>query len=353
MGARARSGHAAVSEASWYDGALFVRIVKGVHSGAVIPLTESGILVIGAGEDCDVILADEGVTGHHCLLTSRDGKSVLRAIGGTLTLNGDDHGPGATIILSPGAVVGLAGAAFEVTTRLNAAVTPAADRAHPNTETLAATLPVQPTRALGRFGWGLTVALAAATACALGAVGFTLSDRSNHMAANEVQAADPAEARSGETVAHDVAEVLRLSGIVCKAQYTSEGTVSVSGHLGDPRALQAIIQSRAMREIGGLKRVIAMNLDNRDKSGELVSGTLADGARIVSVIVKKDPYVVTADGSRYYLGASLPQGGLLVGVREGDVLVERNGEIVHLKLSDTRSADNDRLSLNRTGVMPQ
>jgi hypothetical protein len=44
--------------------------------------------------------------------------------------------------------------------------------------------------------------------------------------------------------------------------------------------------------------------------------------------------VVTADGSRYYVGASLPQGGRLAGVKEGEVLVERDGRTEHWKLTD-------------------
>ena len=37
-----------------------VHIVGGVHAGAVIPVSAQDTLLLGAGEDCDVILADPG-----------------------------------------------------------------------------------------------------------------------------------------------------------------------------------------------------------------------------------------------------------------------------------------------------
>jgi type III secretion protein D len=111
----------------------------------------------------------------------------------------------------------------------------------------------------------------------------------------------------------------------------------VRGHLGDPQSLSAIVKSRAIREIVGLKRVMAVNLDH---AGRAV-GLAVEGTRIVSVVASADPYVVTADGSRYYVGASLPQGGKLAGVKEGEVLVERDGHTEHWKLADPTRADGE------------
>jgi hypothetical protein len=186
-----------------------------------------------------------------------------------------------------------------------------------------------------RFRWGIGagVVTLVALACVLLPVSFG-KIRPAHSDAGIAQVVDAAARRPGEAVAHDVAEVLRLSGIVSKAQFTGDGAVTVTGHLGDPKALATVIQSRAMREIVGLKRVVAVNLDH---PGGSAWGTSVDGTRIVSVIASEDPYVVTADGSRYYVGASLPQGGRLTGVKAGEVLVERNGKVEHWKLPETRS----------------
>jgi len=137
--------------------------------------------------------------------------------------------------------------------------------------------------------------------------------------------------RPGTEIARDVAEVLRLSGIASEATYNGSGTVTVRGRLGSQQALAKIIDSRAIHDIVGLKRVVALNLDH---PGELVTGM--DGTRIVSAVSGDDPYVVTADGSRYYVGASLPQGGKLSGVQGTEVLITHDGRIERLQLSGAR-----------------
>jgi hypothetical protein len=185
----------------------------------------------------------------------------------------------------------------------------------------------------------MTVALGGliATVFAVLAASFGISAHSTQGTAEHGVPVVATTARSGAAIAHDVAEVLRLSGINCEAQYNGDGTVTVSGHLGDPQSLSAIVKSRAVREIVGLRRVMAVNLDH----GGAAAGLAVDGTRIVSVVASADPYVVTADGSRYYVGASLPQGGKLAGVKEGEVLVERDGHTEHWKLADPMRADGE------------
>jgi type III secretion protein D len=105
--------------------------------------------------------------------------------------------------------------------------------------------------------------------------------------------------------------------------------VAVHGHLGDPSALAKVVQSRAMREITGLERVSVVNLDQPAAP----SAGNGDSTWVVRVIPSKDPYVIAADGSRYYVGATLPRGGRLAGVQDGEMLVDRDGRVEHVKLS--------------------
>jgi Inner membrane component of T3SS, cytoplasmic domain len=319
-----------------------LHVVKGLHLGARTPLAGSNMLVIGSGEDCDVILADEGVSAHHCVLTCQEGKPVVRVMDGVLTLEGREHAPGTVISLSSGAMVELGAAAFEVTSSLD--VVPDADKKSPKVAgKVAPAAPAPPqgwpqgwpawqergARILVAHRWGLGATGVVAVACMLGAVAFGFATHSKPAVVSPPQTVVKTEARPGPAIARDVVEVLRLSGIASQGSYLSEGTVTVTGHLGDPHALEAIIQSRAMGEIVGLKRVVVTNLDYPGASG---SGTPVDGTRIVSAIDGKDPYVVTGDGSRYYVGATLPQGGKLVGVQAGAILVERDGKVEHQKV---------------------
>jgi hypothetical protein len=46
--------------------------------------------------------------------------------------------------------------------------------------------------------------------------------------------------------------------------------------------------------------------------------------------------VIASDGSRYYVGATLPRGGRLAGVQDGEILVERDGQVDHVRLTPAR-----------------
>jgi pSer/pThr/pTyr-binding forkhead associated (FHA) protein len=311
-----------------------LKMTAGLHKGAVIRLDTADMLVIGASDDCDVILADAGVRSHHCVLKRQGDKFFLRTIEGALNVNGHEQNPGATIFVPPRVPVAIGNAAFEIVATALPVDVPAQVKA--NEDSSAKAPPSRPhsvSQMLRRRPLSITAAVAAiiATVLTVRAISLGIGAQSAQGAAGQASAVAAVTSRSGASIAHDVAEVLRLSGITCEAQYNGDGAVTVSGHLGEPNALEAIVKSRAIREIVGLKRVMAINLDHPGRS---MHGTTVDGTRIVSVVASADPYVVTADGSRYYVGASLPQGGRLAGVKEGEVVVERDGHTEHWKLTD-------------------
>jgi len=313
---------------------LALKITAGLHKGAVIRLDTADMLVIGASDDCDVILADSGVLNHHCVLKKQADKFFLRTMEGALNVNGHQQEPGATIFVPLRTAVIIGAAAFEIIAADSSLdVTPEVGANEHSFAKVPLSRPQAVSQMLKRRPLIVTAAAAAliATVFAVRAISFGIDGQAAQGAAGPAAGAAALASRSGASIAHDVAEVLRLSGIACEAQYNGEGAVTVSGHLGDPKALEAIVKSRAIREIVGLKRVLAINLDH---PGGSMRGTTVDGTRIVSVVASADPYVVTADGSRYYVGASLPQGGRLAGVKEGEVLVERDGRTEHWKLTD-------------------
>ena len=317
-----------------------LKIIAGVHKGAVIRLDTADMLVIGASDDCDVILADSGVCSHHCVLKRQADKFFLRTIEGALNVNGHEQDPGATMLVPVQVPIAIGSAVFEIVAVVASPVdTPVEGSAdeHPQAQVPGAR---SVSHLLSRRPLIISAAAAVAiiaTVFAVRAISLGINRQSAQSAAGGTAASVLVTSRSGASIAHDVAEVLRLSGITCEAQYNGDGTVTVRGHLGDSRALETIVKSRAIREIVGLKRVVAMNLDHAGGS----HGTTVDGTRIVSVVASADPYVVTADGSRYYVGASLPQGGRLAGVKEGEVLVERDGRTEHWKLTDPTHTASD------------
>jgi FHA domain len=273
-----------------------------------------------------VILSDAGVARHHCIITSQDGKLSIRAMDDAVTLNERRLAPGQTAALEIGTLLTIGAA--ELAIGDDAAV---ANRARHEARigryTKMAKRSMQSTADMfHRFRWSFIAVLPLAVAVA------SVLSPSRQVPAQPVKPAAPIEAgRPGTEIARDVAEVLRLSGIASEATYNGTGTVTVRGRLGNQQALARVIDSRAMHDIVGLKRVVVLNLDH---PGELVTGV--DGTRIVSAVSGDDPYVVTADGSRYYVGASLPQGGKLSGVQGTEVLIAHDGRVERLQLSGAR-----------------
>ena len=311
---------------------LNLRVVRGLHVGALTRIAPSEVVLVGAGEDCDVILSDAGVARHHCVLSHLDSKLFLRAIDEPLVLDGQTQDPGKSFCVTPGACVQLGAASFDLVTEQESRV-PYVEKPVPAARGRAGLGWLTSSGMFRRMRWAAVAVLGVGVAVAAGwnPVQLGLKGHSPHVARTPEQ--PPTAGRPGADIAHDVEEVLRLSDVACDAHYDGNGTVTVRGHLGDPKALATVIQSRAMHEIVGLKRVLAVNLDDRHGSA---APTQVDGTRIVSAISGDDPYVVTADGSRYYVGAELPQGGRLTGVDGDEVLIERNGQVEHMRLQGAR-----------------
>src|ERR1051326_7564794 len=92
---------------------LNLRVVKGMHRGALTAIAPSDVVLVGADEDCDVILHDAGVARHHCVLSNLDSKLFLRAIDEPLTLDGRPLDPGRSVCVKPGTCIELGSTAFD------------------------------------------------------------------------------------------------------------------------------------------------------------------------------------------------------------------------------------------------
>jgi hypothetical protein len=301
-------------------------IVGGTHAGAVIRVAKDDALLIGASDDCDVILTDKEVAAHHCMLALKGEKLAFRPIDATVQANGRRFSPGETAAVAVGERVELGSAVLEIVSGADIAARRPQAGFRPTSRRRS---PVE--RLLRQSRWGIAAVLAVAVACEIHPVGRGAGASTQQSAAGSTSSQTDDAALAGTAVAHDVAEVLRLSGISGESRYEGDGTVTVKGHLGDPKVLATAVQSRAMREITGLKRVTVVNLDQ--------AGTRAasgDSTWIVTAVASQDPYVIASDGSRYYVGATLPRGGRLAGVQDGEILVERDGQVDHVRLTPAR-----------------
>src|SRR5690606_37123533 len=57
--------------------ASVLRILSGLHAGPSRTLAEQEMILVGSGDDCDIVLADHGVARHHALINLTGGMSSL------------------------------------------------------------------------------------------------------------------------------------------------------------------------------------------------------------------------------------------------------------------------------------
>ncbi len=348
-----------------------LRITEGIHRGAECNCEEGGIVLLGSSDDCDIILSDPGVCGHHCLVAVVDGRLVVRAVDDAIRVRDDVVEPGEPITVSPFKPVSIAaGVTFAVgqeqspewsrlvSTTQAPVGSKVAGRGRRGGAMLigAALIALTATVAAPAF-WpspepqvveerpsvdGFLAKLALPEVAALGDddAGWTLkgvvADQEElarlRSALDEAHLDVALEVRVGEDIAGDVREVLRMSGVGAQTSYLGDGRVEVRGQFADESAVAEIIDSRAVRDISSLTKVLLVNLVDDE---EVVQSELPPGKKIVSVVRGDDPYVITADGSRYYVGAQLPGGGRLHEISDQEIWIDTGTEVRRLDPGET------------------
>jgi type III secretion protein D len=131
-----------------------------------------------------------------------------------------------------------------------------------------------------------------------------------------------------ETVVKAVHDVYRVHGVMAEVQGTGPGAVRVQTALADPSTLTSI-ERTVRRDVKGLSRLDALNQAPPHVPSPVPS--LSDaGKRVASVVAGPEPYVVTADGTRYFIGALLPTGHRILAIDGSRVQLEREGQTTAL-----------------------
>lgn len=306
---------------------LALLMLTGTHRGARHGLANGQMLLLGSAADCDVILSDEGVAGHHCVVHRQGNRVLLRPIDAQTRVNGRRVTSVEAVTIGPGTRIGLGEAHLSVIglPAEAAAAEPAwLQRIPPRLRQIGGTVR-QRTVAAGLAAGAVLCGALLSLALTISAAPVPVERAGNAAQEQGAAATDAASAdaaRDGGLIAEDVREILRLSGILARTESLGDGRVKASGHLGEPERLAEVIQSRAMRDVDGLRQVVAVNLD---ASQDAADGPRTVGdKRVTTVVGGDDPYIVTADGARYYPGARLPIGAWLVGV-DGDYLLLDDG----------------------------
>lgn len=333
-----------------------LRIVTGLHGGASRRLGAQEMIVVGSGEDCDVVLADPGVARHHALVISMAGSFSLRALDAPLRLDGRVVAPGDPVPLLAFQRIELGEVALAVGPEVDdnwTALLPsyqatgttskAASRAVPRALWLLGAAAVL---AVGIFGvmfvgrvrqpvvppQDRVAALVAAAPITdrvitldpsgIPVLGGTVDDNAMRddiarrlTAAGVVATVD---LRTGDDIARDVREVLRTQGLNAQTRYLGNGQVEVVGRFSDMQALRDASVSRAMQDVKGVRSVVPRNLSPPVATATAATAqpTVAKKSpeQIVRLVGGPDAHALAADGTRYAVGSVLPDGSKLISI---------------------------------------
>jgi len=349
-----------------------LRVLGGMHAGAERKLQQSGLLMIGSSDDCDIIFGDADVAAHHCLVSHVDGDLSIRAVDADVRIDDRVLHPGDPQGISPFALVHIGGACFAMGPHWSdrwqtvlakvgpaAAVTGAEQPARPRGGGKIATLsvalvlllastgalvlaqhnakpPVQATPApvrdaelktlIDSLGYkGLRVSVRSDRGLVVTGYVERNEDMADLRAALVQHGFNPVvEAKSGPRIAEDVGEAFRMSNLHATTKWDGGGHVLASGHFGDEKELNAFLASRTMHDLND-KLNLLLDKQNLDPAAP-EEKKVPDGKRIVRVVDGIDPYLISLDQSRYYAGARLPRGGTFIGLDNGEVLVRDDAD---------------------------
>lgn len=360
------SGDAPPSE----PGPKVLRIVAGLHAGASRSLAEQEMLVVGSGDDCDIVLADTGVAAHHALITLVGGTFTLRALDAPVRIEGKPLHPGDPVEVRPLQRVDLGEAAIA----FGGDDENAWDALFPAIADPARKRRVQPL--LRRLP---LIAALAVLALAVVAVIAAFIPRSNDKvdAQAYLQALIPqyqvsqgkigtdvngapvlsgtvesdvvrsriqqqlrdagVEAslalRTGEDLARDVREVFRMAGVAIGARYLGDNTVQIEGTVDQAR-FEKVLGSRALADVGAKvvpgETLAAAAPDGKADEDKAAAASLPP-VDIVSVVRGREPYVIDSNGVQYPTGDVIPGHGKLIAIASKIYVEGPGGEIKQIR----------------------
>lgn len=362
---------------------LVLRILSGLHDGASRVLSAQEMLLIGSGEDCDIILSDPGVARHHAMVLRHGDTLSLRAIDAPLEFGGDPLEPGDPIELPPleparlgGVSIAIGPADAQGWTALGAtpgAFTttppPAAPASRPFLPTALVAVALLSLVSVGIYAMVRPAAEPAATPRERAGVlvdeygvrdselvdgrgkaivlAGTVEDAATAARLEQriLDEALPIELRlrTGDDVARDVREVLRTFGITADTRYQGDGAVRVEPAVDfdDWKLLAEAGSSRVMRDVNGFTEL----LPPRDAPALATDGNPApeppERVRLITVVTGEDPHVIASDGRMFRPSEDLPDGrGRLSSISEkGAWAIGADGQIRKIRIEPAAAQD--------------
>jgi len=345
-----------------------LRIVDGLHAGASRILADEEMILVGSGEDCDIVLADDAVAAHHALISLVGGRFLVRALDAPVKVGAQDIHPGDPVELSAVQQVRIGEAVIAfgrendpawdefvtvfapndeeqaprtgfvrrlpwiagiaalslASLAIFAAVLPAPDQGPDQRERLTALLQehrVANVQITDGAKGGATVT---------GAVddSATLERLRNQVRAENIDAT--LQIRTGEHIASDVAEMFRGQSIPVRARYVGNGDVEVVGEFKDGAEIERLAQSRAVADIPGVQRILPRTPSGLLAQGEVEQPQAPPEAHIVQIVRGENPHLLASDGRRFAPGEKIPGKGELVAIGEFAHVLAPDGTTIRI-----------------------
>lgn len=277
-------------------------IGSGLHEGAEFFCRQNDMVVMGAGDDCDLLLADSNISHHHCLVVYGQGGFLIRALDGEVSVHNKILHPGQQATIGCEGKVVLAGVSVNLCLEKRPL---SREKGHRLVAVLGSCVAVFFAFVVVVWAGLWNSDVAAETDMSVAVLDAEVSSA---LLVKEAKAVD---------LAKQVNEILRLSGIQAQSHNLESGRVEIFGRFSDTTKLERVIHSRAMQDIKGLNQVIVRN--GLTLKGDI--STSSDDREIARVILGEDPYLVTRDDTRYYPGAELANGNLIEKIHSTGVLV--------------------------------
>lgn len=359
---------------------LRLRVFSGVHAGAEFRLPERGILMIGQADDCDLILGDDDIREHHCVLTVVGDQVLLRALDGEVEAQERHVANGENVALDHFAMARLGKVQFAVGPHWSERWSSLDDALDQGAAAVAEKQLASRRRGVLAIA-GLLLAFAALVLVGswkvshpslvhprsaseqLDATRAILRQMSlQHVVAN-VDGSDrlvvrgvvgnaaqlpqlkqklsqaglttELEVRDWPSVAKQVTDIFGMHGYTVETKLLDQGLIEVDGHFGDTDSAERVKKDvLGSADMQNLNSDVGLNLALRNYDERKPEAPKLDQSKLIEHVSSgEDSYVVTRDQSRYYPGSTLPQGGVFVGVTADQNILVRMPDNTYMQLN--------------------
>jgi len=343
-------------------------VVDGQHEGARAPLAVEGVTSVGTGLDCDIVLASAATDLTHTRvdISQEHGQCKILVLEGSVGVGQDTAQVGDELPVPLDARISLGDSVFSlvpnsaVQAQANATVVATPVKKRSQFTTLAATAVIglcfvvagvasflaqqqkQPpvveaeqvsveSLLSGSEFAGVEVAMQDDGEQTL--IG-RVAKRADHIQLKSLLSTaglSPAlNVTIDEVFVEDVAAIYRLNGVEASIEMNGPGEVTVKTGVADDPFLEEV-EARAYQDVPELVTLNRVNTPPpvKEPEPERTFNELP-GKRIKMVVANDPAFILTEDGSRYFIGAILPSGYKIKSIFEKTVQLERDNEIVDL-----------------------